>query len=353
MNCLLLVSDEGYGHTVRQSCIANELAKRGANTILQCRDPVQLAAKIIDKRVKIYEHFNLLRLAKQRGGVDIELTYDLLRDYISMSGKWIDNMISSPHVLKCDLIITDIVEEAGVLSKKLGKPAVAISHFTWHWLLRKLDSRFEDISQYIETCLDGILEFLYTPFSKCPEQFPKAKPIHLIAREPRNREEVRKELGVRKDDVIVLFAGGGTSVWKELFSSTNISKRRGFVLLADLPTASDNIKQVPTPHRLHDYVNAADLVISRGGYGTISETLAYGIRHLILIEENHPEAMENAKMLKTTNRAVVRNLDKFLSDPYDPVDEALSIELDLLPMRFDGHIQAVDRLFQIREEYHV
>lgn len=351
INCLLFVSDEGYGHTVRQSCIANELARRGANIIFQCRDPVQLAVRILDKRVKIYEHFNLIRLAKQTGSVNIELTYNLLQNYISTSEKWIDDMINSPHVLNTDLIITDIVEEAGVLSKKLGKPAFAISHFTWHWLLRELDSRFEEISRYLETCLDGILEFLYTPFSKYLGQFPNSEPINLIVREPRKREEVRRELEVEDGEVVILFAGGGTSVWKDLFSSINISKKRGFVFLADLLTVSDNIKRVPIPFRLHDYINASDLVISRGGYGTISETLAYGIRHLILIEENHPEAIENAKMLKTTNRAIVKNLNDFLSDPSDLIDEALNVKLDLSPMSSDGHIQAVDRLFQIWEEY--
>lgn len=351
MNCLLLVSDEGFGHTVRQSCVANELARRGANITFQCRDPVQLAVRILDKRIKIHEHFNLIRLAKQRGSVNIELTYNLLENYISMSEKWIDDMINSPHVLNADLIITDIVEEAGVLSKKLGKPVVAISHLTWHWLLRELDSRFEEISQYLKTCLDGILEFLYPPFSKYPQQFPNSRPINLIARKPRRRQEVRKELEVKDDKIIVLFAGGGTSVWKDLFYSIkNISTKKSFVFLADLLTASDNIKSVPIPFRLHDYINASDLVISRGGYGTISEALAYEIRHLILIEENHPEAIENARMLKTANRAIVRNLNDFLSDPYDLIDESLNARLDLSPINSDGHIQAVNRLFEIWEE---
>lgn len=351
MNCLILVSDEGYGHTVRQSCVANELVKRGSDATLQCKDPVPLAAKIVDRRVKIHEHFNLLRLVKGKGGIDIESTYNLLQDYVSMSAKWIDQMINSPHVLNCDLIVTDIVEEAGLLSKKLAKPAIAISHFTWHWLLRKLDSRFEDVSQYLETSLEGVLEFLYTPFSKCPEQFPKAKPIHLITRRPRNRDEVRRELQLRKGGVLVLLAGGGTSVWKGLFSSTNVSKRKGLVMYSDLPASSSAILRVPIPHRLHDYINAADLVISRGGYGTLSETVAYGIRHLVLVERDHPEAAENARMLKEANRAMVAKLDDFLADPYEAIDEALGYQADLAPMKSDGHIQAVDRLFEIWQEY--
>jgi uncharacterized protein (TIGR00661 family) len=351
MNCLFLVSDEGYGHAVRQSCIANELAKRGANITFQCRDPIPLATKILNKNIKIHEYFNLVRLVKQRGGVDVEQTYNFFQNYITRSKEWIEDMVSFPHVLNADLIVTDIVEEAGVLSKELNKPVISISHFTWHWLLRELDPMFEEISQYLEQCLDGVSEFLYPPFSKYPEQFPNSKPINLIARNPKKREEVRKELGVKNDDVVILFAGGGTSVWGDLFSLINVSGKRNFVFIADLPTNSNNIKQVPNTVRLHDYINISDLVISRGGYGTISETLAYGIKHLILVEENHPEAIENAKMLKTANRAIVRNLNDLLNDPYDLIDGALNTKTDLAPMKYDGHIQAADHLFQIWEKH--
>jgi len=350
MNCLFLVSDEGYGHTVRQSCIANELVKRGAKITFQCRDPIPLATKILNKRIKINEYFNLIRLVKQEGGVDVERTYNLFQNYITISKEWIGDMLNSPHVLNADLIVTDIVEEVGVLSKELNKPTVAISHFTWHWLLRELDPIFEEVSQYLEGCLSGISEFLYPPFSKHPKQFPNPKPINLIARKPRKREEVRKELKIKDDEVVILFAGGGTSVWKGLFSSININKKKGIVFLADLPTISNNIKRVPKPFKLHDYINASDLVISRGGYGTISETLAYGIRHLILVEENHPEAIENARMLKKVNHAMVRNLNNFLNDPYDLIEEAFNTKMNLSPIRSDGHIQAADRLFQIWEK---
>lgn len=351
MRCLFLISDEGYGHTVRQSCIANELANRGVDVIFQCRDPVPFAAKILDKRIKIYEYFNLIRLVKQKGGVDVELTYnEFFQNYITISNEWIMNMAGSQHALDADIIVTDIVEEAGVLSKKLNKPVVAISHFTWHWLLRELGPMFWGISQYLEQCLDGVSEFLYTPFSINPEQFPNSKPINLIARKPRKREEVRKELKIKDDDIVILLAGGGTSVWENLFSSINISKKKRFVFLADLHAPSNNIKCVPNLFRLHDYINASDLVVSRGGYGTISETLAYGIRHLILIEKNHPEATENAKLLTAANRAIMRNLKDFLSAPHDLIDDTLNAKFDLSPMKSDGHIQAVSRLFEIWEE---
>ncbi len=347
MNCLFLISDEGYGHTVRQSCIANELAKRGVNVGFQCRDPIPFATKILNKRIKIHEYFNLIRLAKLKGGVDIKQTYDnFFQDYITRSSEWIREMSRSPRVLNADIIVTDIVEEAGVLSKKLSKPVVAISHFTWHWFLRELDPMFGELSQYLEQCLDGISEFLYSPFSISPERFPNPKPINLIARKPIKREDVRNELDIKNDEVVILLAGGGTSVWDGLFSSINISKKRRFTFLTD-KKASDSITQVPDLDRLHDYINASDLVISRGGYGTISETLAYGIRHLILKEKNHPEAIENAKMMKAANRAIIRDLDEFLSAPHDLIDETLNARLDLSPMNSDGHMQAVDRLFQI------
>ena len=45
MNCLLLVSDEGYCNRVKQSCIANELIKKEATFTFLCRDLIPLATK--------------------------------------------------------------------------------------------------------------------------------------------------------------------------------------------------------------------------------------------------------------------------------------------------------------------
>jgi len=351
MNCLFLVSDEGYGHTVRQSCIANELAKRGAKITFQCRDPIPLATKILNKNIKIYNQFNLVRLVKQDGGVDVERTYNFFKNYITISKDWIKYMLNSPHVLNADIIVTDIVEEAGILSNELNKPTVAISHFTWHWLLRELDQMFEEIAQYLETCLSGISEFLYPPFSKRINQFPNPKPINLIARIPRKREYIREELKINDDEILIILAGGGTPVWRGIFNSIDINKNNQFVFLTDSSTISNNIKRVPKPFKLHDYINASDLVISRGGYGTISETLAYGVRHLILVEENHPEAIENANILRKVDHAMVRNLNNFLNEPYDLIEESLNIKMNLAPMRSDGHIQAADHIFKILDSF--
>ena len=110
---------------------------------------------------------------------------------------------------------------------------------------------------------------------------------------------------------------------------------------------NNDIKLVNNPYRLHDYINASDLVVSRRGYGTISETLAYGIKHLILIEKNHPETIENANLMKSANRAVVRNLNDFLSSPYDLIYETLNFKLDLSSISSCGHMQAVNRLTEI------
>jgi UDP-N-acetylglucosamine:LPS N-acetylglucosamine transferase len=104
---------------------------------------------------------------------------------------------------------------------------------------------------------------------------------------------------------------------------------------------------VPNTTRFHDYINASDLVISRGGYGAISETLSYGIRHLILIEQNHPEIIESARILKAANRAIVTDLDHFLIDTYNQIDLALNAKLNVSSMKSDGHIQAADRLVKL------
>lgn len=198
---MFFVSDEGYGHKVRQSCVANELVQQGNNVVFQV-EPDDFVRGLLNPRVNIEPIFNLIKLKEDGLGVDINGTFEFLIDYIPRSKKWIKQMMKSKHVLDSDILVTDIVEEACIVAKKLGKPIFAISHFTWHWFFKRLGAKFRKISSYLEDIfeVDG---FLYPPFSKDPQTFPNSCPINIIARQPRARDIVRNELGVERSALVI------------------------------------------------------------------------------------------------------------------------------------------------------
>lgn len=341
---VFFVSDEGSGHKVRQSCVANELVQNGVEVVFQVED-IKFVKHLLDSRVKIKPIFNMIKLKKDPFGVDIKRTLASFSDYIPKSKKWIEQMIRSKHVLDSDLLVTDIVEEAGVVAKKVGKPIFAISHFTWHWFFEKLSAEFESISSYLTDCftVDG---FLYPPFSKQPENFPSPHPINLIARQPRPRDLVRSELGVKKQDVVIAVGRGEFNVWNGLRSSLPELEKTELVYVSNHDIGPPFI-QVRDKIRFHDYINAADLVITKGGFSTLSECLAYGTKIMIVREKNHPETRENARLLSSANRAFVCDFEDFAEDPGRLILKAVESQIDCSPLKNFGQKQACKTLLKV------
>lgn len=105
-------------------------------------------------------------------------------------------------------------------------------------------------------------------------------------------------------------------------------------------------KLVPNEIRFHDYINAADLVVTKGGYSTLSECLAYGAKIMIVKERNHPETQENAELLKKENRAFVCEFEDFVKDPEKYILEAIDSKIDCRPLENFGQKQACEILLQ-------
>lgn len=344
---VFLISDEGMGHTVRQGCIAQELISRGHNVFFQFRDPLKFAKKTLNDKIGYIDKFNLIRLVKGDGEVNIEKTLELLSSYKDRSLQWIEETSNIREVIAADVIVSDIVEEAGHVAEILNKPSVAITHFTWSWLFRKLDNRFSQITGHLQESLGKISEFWYPPFSKEPEHFPNSKSINIIARVPQSRELIRKQLGLTPKSKFVLIAGGTTQVWKGIFENLDILKNSEYKFLSDISNALGQNRHVPNPHRLHDYINAADLVVSRGGFGTISETLAYGVKHLIIQEGNHPETLANAELIRQANRAHVIQLDDFVKNAVGVIEDTFAMNLATDMLLANGQSQCADKLIEL------
>lgn len=347
MNYLFIVSDEGYGHIVRQSCIANELASLGHEVTIQTRDPASFARKICHPRIRIVRYFNLIRLRKSLGRLDVHDTIDYLRDYETRSKKWREYMKSADHVKRADAIITDLVEEAALIKKSAKQPAIAVSHFTWHWLFSRIGNQLDSVSSYLEESLANVDMFLFPPFSKDPLSFPNGKAIELIVRKPAGRAAIREKMNMPAHKKLLLFVGGATTTWKNIFCKSVRSELRDYEFVSDVSNAIEGTLSLPDYHKLNDYVNAADLVISRGGYGTISEAAAYGVRHLIIEEERHPETIANARLLSAAKRAIAISRSAFEKSPQESIETAMNSKLDLTPMPANGHLQVIQHILNL------
>jgi hypothetical protein len=173
--------------------------------------------------------------------------------------------------LKADVVLGDIPPLAFAAAHRAGVPGVAVGNFTWDWIYsiypafaRVAPHVIPQIRRAYATATLALRLPLHGGFEPMAEV---TRDIPFIARRStRDRTKTRRALGLRDDRPVVLVSFGGYG--------------------ADLPLEalgrSDRFALIPPVHappagfRYEDLVAAADVVVSKPGYGIVSECVANG-----------------------------------------------------------------------------
>jgi hypothetical protein len=151
-------------------------------------------------------------------------------------------------------------------------PAIALGNFTWDWIYEHytegaaVASRIADV--YARTQLA-----LRLPMWGGFETMPAVTDLPFVARHStRDPQEVRAALGLPNDRRIVLTSFGGYGLAG--FDTEAIERLPGYLVL--LPGMIDESAMYARGYRYEDLVRAVDVVVTKPGYGIISECLANG-----------------------------------------------------------------------------
>jgi hypothetical protein len=190
--------------------------------------------------------------------------------------------------LKADLVVGDIPPLAFAAAERAAVASVAVGNFTWDWIYEGSPA-FEPLAPgvlpRIRRAYAAATLALRLPF--CGGFAPMqavTRDIPLVARTSElGRAETRRRLGLRADATIVLpsFGGAGLELPYEA-----IAAGCGCTLLvtdAPRPSNADQRLRIVGEHersalrlRYEDLVAAADIVVSKPGYGIVSECIANG-----------------------------------------------------------------------------
>jgi hypothetical protein len=169
-----------------------------------------------------------------------------------------------------DLVAGDIPPLAFAAAARAGIRSVAIGNFTWDWIYAAYPAFAEHAPHVVPT----IREAYAQAGSACRLPFhggfePMAAvttDVPLVARRSgRDRGETRRRLAVGDDRPVVLASFGA---YGAALPYAELSCTASFTLL--------HLGHVPPPHGLayEDVVGAADVVVSKPGYGIVSDCIA-------------------------------------------------------------------------------
>jgi L-arabinokinase len=367
------ISGHGFGHASRSIEVINAILAKRPET----RIGVRTAAPrwLFDLTVKGKVTFTTLEA--DTGVVQVDaLTLDEA-DSIRRASSFHSDLVTraasetrSLRELGAGLIVGDIPPLAFAVGAAAGIPSIGLGNFTWDWVyadyprVRLAPSLLPAIrGAYAKASMA-----LRLPMSGGFESFSNVKDIPFIARHAtRTREEVCKLLKIPADKPIVLSSFGGYGLSGLDTDTLAKFKKYTVITTANMPLGRAR-KETPSVERkgslstineeamydagvrYEDLVGAAEIVVTKPGYGIISEAIANDASILYTSRGHFPEydvlVEEMPKYLRSAfishddlfNGKWESHLDKLLAQPKPkkkPETNGADIAADMLLKALD------------------
>lgn len=317
MHARIYLSDEGYGHIVRQRAVLEQLRKlcpELSATVLT-HAHADAAARIIPEATVI-DRFNNIRWDKQaNGSPDITAIAERFSDYEALSDRYIAKESAISGV---DFIVSDFVYEAFAVGHNLGIPAFGVAHFTWDWFFSKLypPPITTRVMTRFFTLAKSARRIYFPPFT--PEEIIRyykdnMLEVPLILRSGAQHKHPEANGKLR---VLLLDSGSGLlgNAVSEALDSVKELDEFQFFVSSSIQTNNQNVCFIDKNELMVDYVKEMDLVIARAGFNTISECIGLRTPILLIGEAMNPEINENIINLKKVGLGSFISLETFRCD---------------------------------------
>ncbi|XP_057821160.2 L-arabinokinase isoform X2 [Cryptomeria japonica] len=280
------VTGHGFGHATRVVEVARHLVAAGHDVHLVTAAPDFVYTSEISS-----PNLRLRKVLLDCGAVQADaLTVDRLASLEKYSRTAVvpRTSILATEVdwlksIKADLVISDVVPVACRAAADAGIPVVCVTNFSWDFIyaeyVMEAGHLHRSIVWQIAEDYSHCLYLLRLP-GYCPmPAFRDVIDVPLVVRRThRNRQEVRKELGIGDEVKLLIFNFGGQEASWALKEE---SLPPGWICLVCAASPKQefprNFKRLSTDVYTPDLIAASDCMLGKIGYGTVSEALAYKI----------------------------------------------------------------------------
>ena len=276
------ITGHGFGHATRMAAVASALAKQvpGVQISLISTAPEWLF------RLNCHGEFRLRSRALDIGVIQRDSLHldpaGTLAAYARLLEGQPTTIEEEAEVLRregVDLVVADIPPAAFLVAQRAGLPAIGISNFSWDWIYADYVRALPEYAPLVEQIQEAYGRadlFLRLPFYGPCHVFKVLRDIPMIARRSRRpKEEVRRRLGLDGSRPVVLLSFGGFDIQGIDFDRVEKLDEYRFLTTQATPRPLRNVRTV-TLHGLQyeDLVAQADAVITKPGYGIVSDCLA-------------------------------------------------------------------------------
>lgn len=278
------ITGHGLGHASRSCQIINTLRRRHPHLSVQV---VSTAAPwffrgFLDAEVPVRPSALDFGVLQQDSLVMRETeTLCAYRAFLPERQRLVGQEAASLRAEGVKLVAADIPAAAFAAADAAGVYAVGISNFTWDWIYAGLaEGRggYDDVLQSLADDYRKADLLLRLPFHDKESVIRAVEDQPLVARvSAYGKEEIRAVLGIPAGRRLGLISFGGFGL--KAFDPAPLRQLEGWIFLSEARPdgAPANLRPLPEgDYAYPDLVRAADVVVTKPGYGIVSECLANG-----------------------------------------------------------------------------
>lgn len=284
------ISDYGYGHATRSTAIIRELLRQNETVkVIICHT---FALGFLQQSFKHEPRVTFREVATDVGYVlqenslepDTKRLNNTVSSYVSDFSTKLNQEMCFMKEKNVSFAISDISPLGIAGAAALNIPSLGLSNFTWH-------TAYEGLIE------ERLLSFLHAQYNQMTYHFPLAcsnepswgieenQSFGFYSREIDDHEvqRIRKEIDPIGENHIIYFGLGmkvdiGTLSELPIWQSPNCK----FIVSSNVDVTHPNVYKIPQEEtETQHYVAAADLVLTKAGWGTISEAVCAGVPLLI------------------------------------------------------------------------
>lgn len=346
MPVVFYISGHGFGHASRSIEIINALIDRRPDVEVIIRSSV--APWLIERTARkgvtlspVEVDTGVVQLDSLR--LDADESIRRAETFMATFKRRIDTEVAFLRQHKVKMTISDLPALGIAAGNAAGVPAIATGNFTWDWIYEHYAGG-ANVARQIGDVYRWTTLALRFPMCGGFETMPKVWDIPLVARRSkRDPAEVRSALNIPNDRRVVLTSFGGYGL--EGLNVDSLRSLPGYHVL--LPGMIDEAAMYDGGYRYEDLVRAVDVVVTKPGYGIISECIANDTALLYTSRGDFREYQVLVDGMQQHLRSAFIDHPDLFAGHWQPHLDALLAQPERPKPRIDGADVAADILLDI------
>jgi hypothetical protein len=297
------VTGHGFGHSTRTAEVLRVLRERapGVPLVVSTSSPAFLFEGVVESPLTVRPlECDVGLVQRDALVIDEPATAERWRafaqgwdDLVAAEARWLKGQ-------KARLVLGDIPPLAFAAAAAAGVPSVALGNFSWDWIYAHLAEREPVLGEAASAARAAYRKadlLLRLPFAGDLGAFRRVEDVPLVARRPRrSKEETRHRLSLGDQPTVLLSFGGPGLPGLDVGAYGALADYR-FVVTGPAGRGGlpPNVRHV-TGHELDgagleytDLVGAADVVVTKPGYGIVTDCIGAGTRMIYTDRGDFPE----------------------------------------------------------------